>query len=220
MPRTVLVNNSTVGGMAVAVPGELAGLEYAWLNYGSGNVRGMTRVVVTTDAQLRVVTDATLCNATQHNTTHRWSGRTLSSLRSNLPSILPLGICSPSGSRYVSSSDTHTTRHDPRHDPTRPDTTHTTRHDTNQLIPLGAAQSYLPAILNDTGLSSVYAPKGVALKAGELHVLPGPRPRPTRTCNTYAALLCVACRACVVCVILMYVQCFQRQAGGDASDGG
>jgi gamma-glutamyltranspeptidase len=35
----VLVDNSTVGGMAVAVPGELAGLEYAWLNYGSGNVR-------------------------------------------------------------------------------------------------------------------------------------------------------------------------------------
>jgi gamma-glutamyltranspeptidase len=29
---------STVGGMAVAVPGELAGLEYAWRYYGSGNV--------------------------------------------------------------------------------------------------------------------------------------------------------------------------------------
>lgn len=29
---------STVGGMAVAVPAELAGLEYAWRTYGSGNV--------------------------------------------------------------------------------------------------------------------------------------------------------------------------------------
>jgi len=83
---------STVGGMAVAVPGELAGLEYAWLNYGSGNVEWQDLVEPSVELALNFTVGDLLAKR---------------------------------------------------------------------------IASYLPAILNDTGLSSVYAPKGVALKAGE-----------------------------------------------------
>jgi gamma-glutamyltranspeptidase/glutathione hydrolase/leukotriene-C4 hydrolase len=83
---------STVGGMAVAVPGELAGLEFAWRHYGSGNVTWSDIVTPSAELALEFVVDY----------------------------LLALRI-----------------------------------------------QSNLATILKDPGLSSVYAPKGVALQAGE-----------------------------------------------------
>lgn len=83
---------STIGGMAVAVPGELAGLEYAHTHYGSGNV--LWKDIVSPSVAL--------------------------ALNFTVGDLLAKRI-----------------------------------------------ESSLPAILNDSGLTSVYAPNGVALKAGQ-----------------------------------------------------